>query len=186
MDDQRILDLFAQRDETALRELSGKYGGACRNIAANILGSEEDAKEVFNDAMLNLWNAIPPAKPDDLFKYLCAAVRKLAYDRLDAQNAKKRGGGKRPVSLDDETVHQIPAQETVESVLNESLMLDAINRFLETVSPDARTVFIQRYGNDRPVKEIAEMYRMKQSAVLVSLMRTRKKLRVWLKKEGWL
>jgi len=65
-------------------------------------------------------------------------------------------------------------------------MLDAINRFLETVSPDARTVFIQRYGNDRPVKEIAEMYRMKQSAVLVSLMRTRKKLRVWLKKEGWL
>ena len=186
VDDQRILALFAQRDETALRELSGKYGGACRKIAAEILGSEEDAKEILNDALLNLWNAIPPAQPDDLFKYLCASVRQLAYQRVRKQNAGKRDSGKHPLSLDDETAIQIPAQDTVESVLNESMMVDAMNRFLDTVSADARKVFIQRYGNERSIKEIAAMYRIKQSTVLVMLMRTRKKLWAWFKKEEWL
>jgi len=186
VDDQQILALFAQRDEAAIRELSEKYGGACRKIAAEILGSEEDAKEILNDALLNLWNAIPPAQPDDLFKYLCASVRQLAYQRVRKQNAGKRDSGKHPLSLDDETAIQIPDHETVESVLNESMMVNSMNRFLDTISADARKIFIQRYGNERTIKEIAAMFRMKQSTVLVMLMRTKKKLWAWFKKEGWL
>ena len=62
-EDRQILDLFTARDEKALKAVSRKYGGACRHIAAEILHSEEDAKEVFNDALFNLWNAIPPAVP---------------------------------------------------------------------------------------------------------------------------
>ncbi|MBR5371235.1 MAG: sigma-70 family RNA polymerase sigma factor [Oscillospiraceae bacterium] len=186
MEDRRIIELFADRDETALHELSGKYGGACRNIAAKILGSEEDAKEVFNDAMLNLWNAIPPACPDDLFKYLCTVVRRLSLQRLEKRRAQKRGGGRQALSLDDENVMQVPAAETVEAVLNESMTVDAVNRFLETVSYDARTIFIQRYGNGRSVREIAALYHISQSKVLVSLMRTRNRLKIWLKEEGWL
>ena len=186
MDDQQILALFASRDEAALRALSEKYGGACRSIAFGILGSEEDAKEVLNDVLLNLWNAIPPAKPENLFNYLCESVRRQAYQTLERQTAQKRGGGKQTVPLDDAAVMQMPARNSVEDILQESMMIDALNRFLDTLPKESRALFIQRYGNGLRVKEIAEMYCLKQSTVLVRLMRTRNKLKIWLKKEGWL
>ena len=39
MDDKRIIELFFERDEAALKETSEKYGAYCRYIAGNILPS---------------------------------------------------------------------------------------------------------------------------------------------------
>lgn len=185
-EDQRIIELFAERDERALTELSAQYGGACRNLAAQILENEEDADEVLNDAMLRLWNAIPPAQPDDLFKYLSKTVRRLAYQKLRNRKAVKRGGGQTLLSLDDAVSQAVSAPETPESLLDYQLTVEAVNRFLRTLPPDACSVFVMRYGRDCSVKEIAEMFGFTQSKVLVTLLRTRNRLRQWLKKEGWL
>lgn len=184
MDDRHILALFAARDEAALSELSRKYGSSCKRAARELLGSDEDAEEVFNDALHNLWRAIPPAEPENLGAYLMKTVRALAAERLRGRTAKKRGGGLAELPL--EQAYAAAAPENVESAVDGALLTDAINRFLRTVSADARTVFIQRYGNDCTVAEIAAAYGMSQGSVLVSLMRTRKKLWSALKKEGFL
>lgn len=105
-DDQRILELFAARDEAALRQLSQKYGTACRKIAVQILGCEQDAEEVLNDALWRLWNAIPPQKPDDLYKYLTTTVRRLAYQRVRGRKTRKRGGGLAELPLDSPAAQQ--------------------------------------------------------------------------------
>ena len=65
-DEQQILELFTARDEAALTVLAEQYGGACRKIAAQILGSEQDAEEILNDALLRMWNTIPPHRPVSL------------------------------------------------------------------------------------------------------------------------
>ena len=64
MDDKRIIELFFARDEKALAECESIYGKYCESIAKNILGSDEDAEEVFNDTLLRAWNSIPPKKPN--------------------------------------------------------------------------------------------------------------------------
>lgn len=92
MEDSEILTLFQNRSERALRETSDKYKPLCMTVAYNILGSREDAEEIFSDALLHLWNAIPPAEPASVGAYLLTAVRNAARDRLSYQHAQRRGG----------------------------------------------------------------------------------------------
>ena len=58
IDDKRILLMLNNRDEQALKESVQLYGALCRSVARNILGSDEDAEECLNDALLRVWQAI--------------------------------------------------------------------------------------------------------------------------------
>ena len=60
MDDSKIIDLFFERSEIAIIELSNKYGSICMKVSMNVLNNPEDAEECVNDSYLGVWNAIPP------------------------------------------------------------------------------------------------------------------------------
>ena len=64
MEDDKIIDLFWMRDQTAIQETNTKYGGKLQRLAIKILYSQEDAEESVNDTYLSAWNAIPPQRPD--------------------------------------------------------------------------------------------------------------------------
>ena len=61
--DTELLAMFNDRDQAALSETQKQYGGFCFRIAVNILGCREDAEECLNDALMKLWNSIPPIRP---------------------------------------------------------------------------------------------------------------------------
>ena len=52
MEDAEIIDLYWQRDQRAIDETHGKYGGFLAGIAWNILRSHSDAEECVNDTYL--------------------------------------------------------------------------------------------------------------------------------------
>ena len=66
MEDAQIIELYWQRDESAMRECENTYGAYCWRIAMNILHSREDAEECLNDVWLRVWYAIPPERPKKL------------------------------------------------------------------------------------------------------------------------
>ena len=66
MEDSKIVELFYERSEQAIIELSRKYEKLCKKIAKNILGNNLDAEECVNDAYLGVWNTIPPQNPNPL------------------------------------------------------------------------------------------------------------------------
>ena len=66
MEDSMIIELFFERSEQAITELSKKYGSICRKVADNVLHNRLDAEECVNDAYLGVWNTIPPQRPDPL------------------------------------------------------------------------------------------------------------------------
>ena len=45
MDDLRIIELYFNRDEQAIKETDTKYGKLCHSIAYNILNNHEDSEE---------------------------------------------------------------------------------------------------------------------------------------------
>ena len=90
MNDGKIIELFFERSDEAITELSEKYGRLAISLARNILGDEGDAEECVNDAYLAAWNNIPPEQPLALGAYLCGIVRNLSYSRLRRQSAAKR------------------------------------------------------------------------------------------------
>ena len=164
--------------------LTDSCGKQCRRLAARLLNSEQDAEEVWSDALLQLWLAIPPAEPDDLGAYLHTCVKRLALNRLEHRQAKKRGGGQTAIPLDTLTPRNQPVAGSIEQLMDERLLDEAIHRFLATLPKETVTIFVHYYGNDRSTREIAEAFHISQSKVTVTLMRTRRKLRKFLDEIG--
>ena len=183
MDDKQIIALYWQRSENAISETAQKYGRYCQTVAGNILQNQEDAQECVNDAYLKAWNAIPPARPDNLRTFLGKIVRNLALNRWEAETAEKRGGGAVPQVLEE--LHScLPASDPTERILDGLLLKDVLDRFLASLKPDARKIFVRRYWYLSSVKEIAAEFGMTESKVTVTLCRTRQRLAKMLEKEG--
>lgn len=183
MNDLQIVDLYWQRSESAISETSQKYGRLCHTIAYNILFSEEDSEECVNDTWLKAWFAMPPQKPDKLSSFLGRITRNLSLDRLRSKFALKRAGSEATLAL-DELSECVPSGTKIEETIEERELGSVLNRFLEGMEPQTRSIVIRRYWYLSPVKEIAEAYGCSESSVNVTLHRARAKLRSFLEKEG--
>ena len=185
MEDSEILALFEARDEAALRELDASYGALCRSVARNILGSDADAEECFDDALLRAWNAIPPESPTYMRAYLLKLTRGVAIDRLRANSAAKRGGGELTLVLDELAECVSGGTDTEDEALTRA-MGEAVNRFLRTLPQRDRTIFIRRCFMVEAQRDVARSLGIRENSVAVSLRRTRQRLRAYLTKEGFL
>jgi DNA-directed RNA polymerase specialized sigma24 family protein len=52
MEDEKIIDLYWNRDQGAIGHTAEKYGSYCGRIAKNILLNKEDCEECVNDTWL--------------------------------------------------------------------------------------------------------------------------------------
>ena len=181
MEDKQIVELYLMRSETAIAETEKKYGRYCRSIAYRILYSDEDAKEIANDTYLKVWNTVPPQKPDPLKPYVGMISRQLALNAYEKRHSQKRNG-QVPLVLDE--LSECIADNGAD--ISESVELsDTLSRFLWSLPQRTRKVFVRRYFYMSAIAEIAEDFRMKESNVTMHLLRTRKKLAQFLKKEGF-
>lgn len=184
MEDTRIIELLWRRDEAGLQGAREAYGALCSGLADNLLGSREDAEECFSDALLRLWNSVPPERPQHLRAYLAKLTRRAAIDRLRARSAEKRGGGAAE-TLIDELAECVSGGEDAESETMTRALGEAISRFLRNIPVRQRALFVRRYFRGEPVQELARRFGMKPNSVTVSLKRTREKLRAYLEQEGF-
>lgn len=185
MEDERIVELFWTRSESAISETSAKYGKYCHAVAYRILSSEEDAKECVNDTYLDAWNSMPPHRPAILSTFLGKITRRIAIDRWRSRDAKKRGGGEAAITL-EELEECVSSGHDVEREVEEKEVLEKLNAFLGKLSASERDVFLCRYFFLLPVSEICDKFGFGQSKVKSMLSRTRKKLRDFFVKEGLL
>lgn len=184
MQDKRIVELYWQRDETAIRETEQKYGPYLTKIAYNILSDLEDSKESVNDTYMKAWNSMPPHKPSILSTYLAKITRQVSIDIIRKRTSMKRQATEYAASL-EELEDCIPAGETPEQFVELHLLAEAIASYLRTLSPQARNTFVGRYYFMDPIGDIAGYYGMSKSKVESMLHRTRKGLKAYLEKEGF-
>ncbi len=183
MEDEKIIELYFERSEDAIRETDRKYGVKCRSTAYNILQDREDSEECTNDTYLRLWNVIPPQRPSPLLTYIMRIVRNLALDRVRRAKASKRADDNYR-AVYDEIKDMIPAPDSVTKTVEGRELSALIDRFLAEQSREKRAVFLMRYWNFCSVSEIAQRLGIGESKVMVTLMRTRNKLKEFLEKEG--
>ena len=177
--------MLNNRNEQALAETVQQYGVLCKSVARNILENDEDAEECLNDALLTVWNAIPPAKPENYCAYLLKLVRNAALDKYRSRQRVKRGGGQVSQAL-DELSEIFPSGENVESEMEQREMIKAVGAFLGLLPGKQRDLFICRYWQGTAIETLAEQFHMSKAHVKVTLGRTRKRLQDYLRKEGWL
>ena len=183
MEDKQIVDLYWARSETAISETEKKYGRYCHYIAYQILYSDEDAKEIVNDTYLKTWNTVPPQRPEPLKPYVGTISRQLALNRYEAQNTKKRGS--EVLFILDELSECIPDHDSGIDIEESFALRDALNRFVRSLPDKTQNIFVRRYWYSSSISEISKDYSMKESSLTVLLLRTRKKLKEFLNKEGF-
>lgn len=183
MNDTEIIDLYFRRSEQAISETDEKYGPYCRTIALRILSSEPDAEECVNDTYLRAWDSMPPQRPRYLSAFLGKITRNLSLDRLRADTAQKRGGTQVELALSE--LVECVGDDTVETALDAKLLSEALADFLGKQSPRLRSLFLLRYFELRPIREIASVHHISESAAASQLHRMRQNLRQHLEKEGF-
>ena len=160
MEDNKIVDLYWERNEEAI------------------------AETINDDTWMNAWNGIPPARPACLSAFLGKITRNLAISRYRAGHAVKRTGDRLSESLDELGDFLTPASNNVEEAVDRRALEEAINSYLDTVTEKQRRLFVRRYFYMDSISEIAGMYGIGQSDVKVTLLRMRRSLQKVLEKEG--
>jgi len=184
MDDEKIVQLYWNRNEKAIPATADKYGNYCTSIAKNILGNREDAEECVNDTYWNAWNSIPPHKPRRLSTFLGKITRNLALNRYKHETANKRGGGQTTVIL-DEIAALVSDTDSVEQAIDRKELIRSIDNFLDRLPPDKKSIFVCRYWYFDSISDIADRYGMTENNVSVTLNRLRLKLHNYLLERGF-
>ena len=184
MDDEKIIELYWQRNENAISETKAKYGNYCYSIAYNILKNYEDAEECENDTYLEAWKTIPPQKPKILSAYLGTITRRKSIDKWRRKTADKRDG-EIQLSL-QELENYISDDKNISDEIIAEEMAKIISEFLRTLPEKECNVFLRRYWYFDSITEICNRYGYGQSKVKMMLKRTREKLFSYLEKEGML
>ena len=181
MEDERIISLFEQRDERAVSEVKDKYGAVLLAVSKRILHSDSDAEECLSDTLMNLWQHIPPERPECLRAYALKLVRNQSLKKLRYNSTFKRSASS-TVPLDD--IEAVLADKKALIALENVDLTILLNGFLDTLKSEARVIFIKRYFFCESVSDIAGEHMCSESKVKTTLMRTREKLRKYLYDNG--
>ena len=178
IEDEKIIDLFFNRSEKAIRELDIKYGKVCHKLSYNILNNKQDAEECVNDAYLGAWNAIPPAHPNPLLSYIVKIVRNISLKIYWGKEAAKRSGHY-TIAL-EEIEGRIADQKTVEDEIEARELARIIEAFLDTLTAKERVIFMRRYAYADTYADIAKRVGISEKNVSVRLALIRQKMKQYL------
>ena len=178
MNDERIIELFFERSEQAIKELDGKYGKIFHSLSFKILNNYQDAEECVNDSYLGTWDAIPPAKPNPLLAFVCKIVRNISLKRYEQNTATKRNSYY-DVAM-EELEDCLASTTTIEEEFAERELTAVIESFLDSLSKENRVIFLRRYWFSDTYADIAKQVGLTENNVSVRLTRIRKELREYL------
>lgn len=184
MRDEKIVELYWQRSESAIRETDQKYGHYLTKIAYNILSDWEDCRESVSDTYLGAWNTIPPQRPQVLSAYLAKLTRRISIDIFRKRNREKRRASEYALSL-SELEESLSGGNPTEEEIDLRLLAKAISDYLRTLPEEAANLFVCRYYFADSLREAAARCRMRESKAKSMLHRTRAGLRAYLEKEGF-
>lgn len=182
--DEYIIELFWQRDQSAIDKTDRKYGRYLYTVAYNLLHDPFDCEECKNSTYLGAWNAIPPDRPDVFKAYLTKIMRRISINRFKEKTRQKRVPSELTESLSELGLDPVD-RSTPEEELEAIELGRVISRYLRGLDDRGRCVFISRYYFADPIKQIAKNFGVTESAIYKELTAIRDGLKEHLEKEGF-
>ena len=182
--DEYIIELFWQRDQSAIDKTDRKYGRYLYTVAYNLLHDPLDCEECKNSTYLSAWNAIPPDRPDVFKAYLTKIIRRISINRFKEKTRQKRVPSELTESLSELGLDPVD-RSTPEEELEAIELGRVISRYLRGLDDRGRCVFISRYYFADPIKQIAKNFGVTESAIYKELTAIRDGLKEHLEREGF-
>lgn len=184
LDDNRIVELYLLRDETAIKQTTEKYGSRLRSLAYGIVNDQQTAEECENDTYVEAWNTIPPHEPRSyLYAFLARITRHISLNCCRDRSRLKRSAFICELSAEMEQC--IPAPDDAECRIDDMALSETLNKFLSTLDAEKRNIFVRRYWYLDSIADISKRFALSESKVKTTLYRCRSRLREHLEKEGY-
>ena len=184
LSDEKIIELYWERDEKAIDETDRKYKKYLFSIAYNILREKLDCEECLNDTYLGAWNAIPPSRPNVLKAFLTTIARRIAIKRYHRNLKKSVIPSEMTVSL-SELEDFIMGDEDIGSDFDADRLGNVLSDFVRSLSERRRFIFMSRYYLSEPIETIARELNLSRSMINKELAAIRTALKEKLESEGY-
>lgn len=185
MEDEKIIQLYIDKDESALRETEKKYGDELKRLSLRITGSKDDSSECFNDALMQAWKTVGSVEPKNLRAYLAKIVRNISIDCLKKKRSQKRGAVSVALEELGDCLPDASSASGFHQTIDEDTLADEINCWLEGVGQEKRVIFVRRYFKMETAREIAKSLGTNEGSLRVTLSRLRSSLKEYLEAKGY-
>ena len=149
----------------SFHQLYETYAADVYRFAFSLSGTRVDAEDITSETFIRAWIKHDSIRTETLKAYLFTIARNLFLEN-------KR---KKPQHIPLEDFYQDP-NPNPESIVEASLVIMNVHKFLQTVSEIDRTAFIMRVQHDLPYAEIARSLMISETAAKVKVHRVRRKL----------
>ena len=183
LSDEDIIELYWQRDESAIDETDFKYRKYLFTIAYNILYSNEDCEECLNDTYLGTWEAIPPEHPNYLKAFLTTIIRRVSINRYNEKNREKRIPSNMTDSLEE--LGDIMGENSIVQEIQAEQLGKIISDYLRSLNKRQRYIFMSRYYMAEPIDKVARELGMSKSTVNKEIALIKSGLKKVLEREGY-
>lgn len=183
-DDRGIIGLYFERSEDAIKQTERKYGAFIKSVAFNILADREDAEECVNQALLLLWQHIPPDDPVCFKAYLTSVVRNIALDMRRKDKTKKRFSSEYRGSAEE--LEELLAGEEFDDQFDSMRLKEIIGRFVRALPEKERYIFVSRFYCFDSLSAVASSLKVSDSTIVRMINDIKRKLKTELEKEGFI
>ena len=184
MDDDKIVELYWERDEKAIEETDFKYKKYLFCIAYNIVHDRLDCEECLNDTYLGAWNAMPPSRPKVLKAFLVTITRRSAIKRHYSNMRKRKIPSEMTVSL-SELEDFVAGDGDAATDFDAARLGRVISDFVRSITERRQFIFMSRYYVADSIDTIASDLSLSRSMVNKELAAIRNALKEKLESEGY-
>ncbi len=184
--DEKSLIRAAQRgDSAAFEQLVRSYDANVLRMAYNLLHSEEDARDVYQEAFLRVYRKLPEFRLDSAFStWLYRIVANLCLDQIRKRKVRKEEAASIETGAGEVDRFQLIAERRADVDPQRQLMSAEVNNRIQEVlgglSPRERLVFEMRHYQGMRLRAIGESLGVTEEAAKNCLFRATQKMRAAL------
>lgn len=174
-DESALVARAREGDGAAFEELVRRYDGSVLRLALRIVGSEETARDIYQETFLRVFRSLREFRGECAFStWVFRLVTNLCLDHLRRAGARPEEEGERPLE-------SFPADERPDSdperVVAGLEIRRRIDMALARLPPRERLVFELRHESDLRMSAIAEIVETSEETVRNCLYRAHRHLR---------
>jgi RNA polymerase sigma-70 factor (ECF subfamily) len=172
-------------DAEAFEQLVRSYDQTVLRMALNLLHSQEDARDVYQEAFLRVYKKLPQFRFDCSFStWLYRIVANLCLDQIRKRKVRKEEGSAIATEKGEmdrfEFLPEQRADVDPQRQLMSSEVSERINSVLDTLTPRERLVFEMRHYQGMRLRAIGESLGVTEEAAKNCLFRATQKMRAAL------
>jgi RNA polymerase sigma-70 factor (ECF subfamily) len=187
VNDAELIRAAQQGDKAAFEELVRQYDQAVLRLALHITGSEQDARDIYQEAFLKAYKNLGSFRFEcSFYTWIYRIVTNLCLDSLRRRAVRKEvspvltGDDGQEYSLIDQFSDKRPGASPERELMRHELG-HRIHRALKRLTPRERMVFEMKHYEGLKLRTIGEALNTTEETAKNTLFRATQKLRVALK-----